>query len=78
MQKHSKASNVMFKFELTNERCTITYTDDGIGMPAGVFPKNGSTNTENRIKSIGGSINFDTNVGKGLIINLSLPTDKTL
>ena len=78
MQKHSKASNVMFKFELTNERCTITYTDDGIGMPAGVFPKNGLTNTGNRIKSIGGSINFDTNAVKGLIINLSLPTDKTL
>jgi signal transduction histidine kinase len=78
MQKHSKASNVMVKFELVNDLCTITYTDDGIGMPAGVFPKNGLTNTGNRINSMGGSINFDTNVGKGLIIQLSLPTDKTL
>lgn len=69
MQKHSRATNVVVKFEEEEGRCVITYADDGIGMPEGTIYKNGLTNTGNRIKAIQGELNFDSS-SKGLTIQL--------
>jgi len=73
MKKHSQASHVAIRFEQERERTYIYYTDNGIGMPENFQPNNGLRNTENRIKSIDGRINFDTKVKKGLKIHISFP-----
>lgn len=74
MKKHSQATNVVIKFEEKADHCLITYFDDGIGIPEGTPPKNGLTNTGNRIKAIHGEITFDAGTGKGLQIQISFPT----
>ncbi|EOR95608.1 Sensory box histidine kinase [Arcticibacter svalbardensis MN12-7] len=74
MQKHSKAENVVIRFDAQAGQHSITYIDDGIGLPTGDFPKNGLTNTGNRINLIGGQITFDSCPGKGLQIQLVFPT----
>lgn len=73
MDKHSKASDVVIKFEQAQQKINIYYTDNGIGIPGKVQPNNGLTNTGTRIATIGGTITFDTNVEKGLKIKISFP-----
>ncbi|RBQ05816.1 tetratricopeptide repeat-containing sensor histidine kinase [Pedobacter miscanthi] len=73
MDKHSQASDVLIKFEQAAQKINIYYTDNGIGISGQVQPNNGLTNTGTRIATIGGSITFDTNVEKGLKIQISFP-----
>ncbi|QHS56531.1 ATP-binding protein [Mucilaginibacter sp. 14171R-50] len=73
MQKHSEAHNVILKFEVQDNRCLLTYFDDGIGLNKDFSQKNGLTNTGNRINAIGGVLTFDTGIEKGLQISLSFP-----
>jgi len=72
MKKHSKADSVVLKFEKVDDCINILYTDNGVGLN-GSAKKNGLTNTENRIKSILGTITFERTVNKGLEINISFP-----
>ncbi|MGJ7031075.1 tetratricopeptide repeat-containing sensor histidine kinase [Niabella hirudinis] len=73
MKKHSRAGNVVVRFEQQQTQLRIRYTDDGIGIPPGFTYGNGLKNTENRIKSIGGRLIFDTSVTQGLKLELCLP-----
>jgi pentatricopeptide repeat protein len=73
MKKHSKATQVAIRFELTHEKLNIFYTDNGIGVPEGIKFKNGLTNTGNRINSINGNINFGTSISGGLNVQLMIP-----
>lgn len=73
MKKHSKASNVIFKFERINNQINIQYTDNGIGISDELIFKNGLSNTVSRIENIHGKITFETKTEKGLKINLSFP-----
>lgn len=73
MDKHSQASDVVFKFEQVEQKINIYYSDNGIGIRGGVQPNNGLTNTGTRIATIGGTITFDTKVEKGLKIQISFP-----
>ncbi|PWN66795.1 ATP-binding protein [Chryseobacterium phosphatilyticum] len=75
MKKHSKADRVMIDFERENNLVTILYSDNGVGIHKHI-PKNGLKNTESRINSINGTINFETQTEKGLKINLSFPVKK--
>jgi signal transduction histidine kinase len=75
MQKHSQAKNVVIKFERLNQELKIAYTDDGVGLPKNFRYGNGLSSTENRIRSIGGRIIFDSDPGKGLKIQLFIPTE---
>lgn len=72
MRKHSKAETVILKFQRNDLDINILYSDDGVGMKDS-SKKNGLTNTENRIKSIRGTIIFDHTLEKGLGINLLFP-----
>ncbi|WP_139785321.1 tetratricopeptide repeat-containing sensor histidine kinase [Chryseobacterium phocaeense] len=72
MKKHSNADRVLINFERENNFITIIYSDNGIGMHT-LLPKNGLQNTDNRINSVGGTINFDTKAERGLKITLSFP-----
>ncbi|MFD0765253.1 ATP-binding protein [Mucilaginibacter lutimaris] len=73
MKKHSGAAAVVLKMETTGEGRKVLYSDDGVGLKNDFRPNNGLTNTGNRIRSIGGDINFDEHTGKGLRITLSFP-----
>ena len=73
MDKHSHASDVVIKFEQVQQNVNIYYTDNGIGISGKVQPNNGLKNTGTRIVAIGGTITFDTNVEKGIKINISFP-----
>lgn len=75
MKKHSKADRVIIDFERENNLINILYTDNGVGIQEH-SPKNGLKNTESRINSIHGTINFEIKTEKGLKINLSFPTKK--
>ncbi|AOM79505.1 hypothetical protein BFS30_21485 [Pedobacter steynii] len=72
MRKHSKAESVVTRFSRSNDTINICYLDNGVGMNNAV-KKNGLTNTENRIKSIRGTITFDTTAEKEFEIRLSFP-----
>ncbi len=73
MKKHSQASNVVMRFENNGEQIKIYYTDNGVGMPKDKGFNNGLRNTGNRIEEINGAIIFDTEVEKGLKIQISFP-----
>ncbi|MFW0714350.1 tetratricopeptide repeat-containing sensor histidine kinase [Pedobacter sp. N23S346] len=73
MKKHSQASNVVMRFENNGEQIKIYYTDNGVGMPKDKEFNNGLRNTGNRIEEINGAIIFDTEVEKGLKIQISFP-----
>lgn len=76
MKKHSGAQNVVLKFAPHENMIQIHYTDDGAGLPADFQYGNGLTNTENRIKRIGGNFIFEE-TSKGLKIRISIPTFTT-
>ncbi|MDR6514858.1 tetratricopeptide repeat-containing sensor histidine kinase [Chryseobacterium camelliae] len=73
MKKHSQASHVAFRFEKTEASVEIQYKDNGIGIPGDLIYKNGLRNAESRMAAIGGAIIFDTEIEKGLKVNLSVP-----
>lgn len=73
MQKHSKAQNVVIKFEQGENDCKISYFDDGIGLGAGAEPRNGMKNMGNRINEIEGEIIFENGSGGGLSVSISIP-----
>lgn len=72
MKKHSRATIVFLKFVKEDKHINISYTDNGIGIKDH-SPKNGLQNMENRINSIYGKINFDTETNNLLKINISFP-----
>jgi tetratricopeptide (TPR) repeat protein len=73
MKKHSSARNVVVRFETDGDSLKIHYQDDGVGLPSALRYGNGLTNTENRIKLIGGQVTFENNLEKGLTIKIFLP-----
>ncbi|SDH16610.1 tetratricopeptide repeat-containing sensor histidine kinase [Mucilaginibacter gossypii] len=73
MRKHSQAENVALRFNVEGKKIHIHYTDDGRGISGTLKKKNGLRNTGNRIKSMGGELNFDTDQEKGLKIHITFP-----
>lgn len=74
MKKHSQASVVMIRFENKDKQGYIYYSDNGVGMgEEKIIFKNGLQNVENRIKTINGTITFDSKIGRGLKVVLTFP-----
>lgn len=66
MKKHSKATLVLISCKKNKKAKEITFTDNGEGFANGVVVlKNGLKNMETRIKTIGGSINFENQPTQG-------------
>ncbi|WP_282122122.1 tetratricopeptide repeat-containing sensor histidine kinase [Algibacter mikhailovii] len=63
MKKHSKANIVVIGFEQIKHKTQIEYKDNGVGCALSI--KGGLQNTENRMASINGSINFESSINKG-------------
>lgn len=77
MKKHSKANNVVIKFQPVNKKLKILYTDDGTGFPEGFRYGNGLRSTETRIKSIRGTLTFDFSAPTGVKIEILIPIEST-
>ncbi len=63
MKKHSNATHVVLNFKKNKKKLVIEYKDNGIGCE--LKKKSGLQNMENRIESIGGAINFESELKKG-------------
>ena len=69
MKKHSKSSLVVLTFSHSN-RLIIKYSDNGLGC---VLKKNtGLQNVENRIKSINGTIIFESQINNGFKAKITM------
>ncbi|MDQ1140701.1 two-component sensor histidine kinase [Pedobacter agri] len=73
MKKHSEADTVVIKFEEEENNILISYTDNGIGIADDKNFNNGLNNTVSRIDAIGGTVNFETKLEKGLKVHISFP-----
>jgi signal transduction histidine kinase len=63
MKKHSEAGLAVVKFSKKGSKLQIDYSDNGKGCY--LKKKSGLLNTENRIETIGGHINFESEKNKG-------------
>ncbi len=74
MKKYSQASIVAIKFTCDKNKLIIQYTDNGRGLSdEKLIYKNGLQNAETRIKSVNGSITFDSKPGEGLKATITVP-----
>mgnify|MGYP003682990063 CR=1 FL=1 len=73
MKKHSKANVVVLTFATNDRKLIIHYSDNGIGLPFIKASKKGLLNMENRIQSAQGTLNFDSESGKGLKLSMTFP-----
>ncbi|MCZ4317394.1 tetratricopeptide repeat protein [Aequorivita viscosa] len=70
MKKHSKASAVVLAFQQNGKKINIEYSDNGVGCT--LKDKNGLQNAENRIKTLNGTIIFDSQPTKGFKAKITL------
>lgn len=63
MRKHSQASIVVISFAQNQKKITVVYKDNGQGCS--LKKQNGLQNTENRIKTLKGSITFSSEINHG-------------
>ncbi|OXA77360.1 tetratricopeptide repeat-containing sensor histidine kinase [Flavobacterium frigidimaris] len=74
MKKHSKATLVGINFKKTDKSVIINYTDNGKGIDVNdIIFKNGLHNVENRILSIKGEIDIDSEPNKGFKVFIKFP-----
>ncbi|MEO8239855.1 MAG: ATP-binding protein [Flavobacterium sp.] len=73
MKKHSGASVVVIKFDSTQKKLFIEYSDNGKGCDQNKIIKNGLQNMENRILSIKGTITFESEPDRGFKVKISMP-----
>lgn len=73
MKKHSEANLVVIKFESDPKSIVINYTDNGKGCEKTLMIKNGLQNMETRIQAVKGTIDFDTEPGKGFKAKIVMP-----
>jgi len=73
MKKHSEANLVVIKFESDPKSIVINYTDNGKGCEKTLMIKNGLQNMETRIQAVKGTIDFDTEPGKGFRAKIAMP-----
>lgn len=66
MKKHSEASMVVITFKVDGGHIYVKYKDNGVGADT-LSLKNGLQNMETRIKSIKGTITFETEAEKGFL-----------
>lgn len=74
MKKHSNATLVGINLKKTDKNIILNYHDNGKGADLTKLPfKNGLHNIENRIHSIKGEIEIDSDLGKGFKVFIKIP-----
>ncbi|MDR0940782.1 MAG: histidine kinase [Bacteroidales bacterium] len=77
--RHAQAQQIAIVIRYDNQRLTIDYTDDGIGFQIDTqhYTSMGISNMQSRIKSIHGTIDFESHKNKGIRVRIiidNLPT----
>lgn len=73
MKKHSRAEQIVVRFEKLDRKLKIFYKDNGVGLQTDKSEGKGMVNTVSRIESLGGEIIFANTLGKGLTVNAVIP-----
>lgn len=73
MKKHSRAEQIVVRFEKLDRKLKIFYKDNGVGLQTDKSEGKGMANTVSRIESLGGEIIFANTLGKGLTVNAVIP-----
>lgn len=73
MRKHSAATDVLIRFNISESVFELVYQDNGKGFLCGMQEGKGLRSTGNRIKTLHGTINFVSEVGKGLRVTILIP-----
>lgn len=73
MKKHSQCTLASISIKSNKKSLQINYSDNGIGTDNLLNLKNGLQNAENRILSIKGTINFETETKKGFKVEIVIP-----
>ena len=65
--RHAQAQQITITIAHENQQLTIDYTDDGIGFQTNILEHTsmGISNMQSRIKSIHGTIDFESHKNKG-------------
>jgi signal transduction histidine kinase len=72
--KYAKAANVSIELLRSDGFLTLMYEDDGVGFDVNAVKKGyGLRNIETRVKSLGGSVNFDSMPSAGTRIIIEIP-----
>lgn len=73
MKKHSRAENVLVRFDSRDGQLQVQYSDDGVGFPPKFKIGNGLQNTENRILELGGEFIFTNHSPSGVMVKIVIP-----
>lgn len=73
MKKHSHAQFVAISFSTEGKWLHINYKDNGKGCDGCLKNGNGLINVKNRISSINGKIDIESENGKGFKVNIRIP-----
>lgn len=71
--KHAKAPNAYIQFTGYPTELTLAIEDDGQGIPAGSNKGTGLKNIEIRVNQLSGTLELDTQPGKGTSLLISIP-----
>lgn len=73
MKKHSRATEVVLRFQVEDNQFALHYSDNGVGFSETHHVGNGLRNTENRIEGLGGTCTFVSEKDKGVRISCFIP-----
>ncbi len=72
--KHAKASHVKISISLKNNVIWVSISDDGVGFDMNKGKKGiGLKNINSRIKELNGNVTFNSKIGEGTTVEISLP-----
>lgn len=73
MNKHSGATEVILKFQIEEGQLSLSYSDNGVGLPHDMKKGNGWINTGNRINNLNGQVIFGKEPKRGTHIQVIIP-----
>ncbi|MEN8232914.1 MAG: histidine kinase, partial [Thermodesulfobacteriota bacterium] len=74
--KHSSATKVTVKVQISRERVEIVVQDDGIGFEADAITDKGGMgliSIQERAENLGGTFSFDSSQGRGVLLMVTVP-----
>lgn len=79
--KHSNASDIYLAMQKDGERLLLIYEDNGIGMDLSslkdTYQTMGVYGIKERVRSLNGTVQFESDFGRGLKISIELPAEET-
>jgi signal transduction histidine kinase len=78
--RHAHANTVRASVSTLRRRLRMVVYDNGLGIPADRMPQNGSLGMigmSERARSVGGTLRFRTRQGRGTLVFLSIPVERT-